>query len=77
MRLLNAKKTDIEKRKTIRENEGTVLWQYANSFKGEHIQPAQLLQFMGSYVTHSNKVAAAVRANVSIVLNISLTHLIS
>lgn len=56
MRALEVKRTAVMKRKILRENEGQLLIHYAQSLKGEHISPSEMLEFMGNFTTQSNKI---------------------
>ncbi|TFK16659.1 hypothetical protein FA15DRAFT_698701 [Coprinopsis marcescibilis] len=55
IRSLNVKKGEIEKRKAIRECEARLLLQYAESLKGEHVAPAQMIDFMQTFTIQNQK----------------------
>ncbi|TFK18768.1 hypothetical protein FA15DRAFT_728825 [Coprinopsis marcescibilis] len=55
IRLLHVKKDELAKRKEIRLNEKMILLQYAESLKGEHVPPTQMIEFMKIYITQSHR----------------------
>ncbi|TFK16660.1 hypothetical protein FA15DRAFT_676612 [Coprinopsis marcescibilis] len=55
IRLLHVKRDELAQRKEIRLQEKTLLLQYAESLKGEHVPPTQMIEFMKTYITQSQK----------------------
>lgn len=54
------KKETLQREKDIREQEAELLLKYAQTLSGEHVTPAQMGQFLESYVTQGRKTVEAV-----------------
>ncbi|KAK0470322.1 uncharacterized protein EV420DRAFT_1742692 [Desarmillaria tabescens] len=60
VRNLKAKKSVLESEKRIREHEANILVQYAKTITGEFVAPAQMAQFLQSFVEQGRKNTEAV-----------------
>ncbi|KAF9483179.1 hypothetical protein BDN70DRAFT_800234 [Pholiota conissans] len=53
IRLLSGKLAALEKEKSAREQESWLLQQYANTLKGDHVAPADMMAFLDKYMKHT------------------------
>jgi hypothetical protein len=60
IRLLSVKRAALESEKHVRENESSLLCSYANSLKGEHINPSQMSEFLESFVDQGKRTLEAI-----------------
>jgi hypothetical protein len=61
IRLLKAKKQNLESDKRVREQEADLLVNYSKTLKGEHVSPSDMASFLGTFVEQGRKNFVVVR----------------